>query len=143
RINELAAVLRTQPADGAAGIGHTRWATHGPPTDANAHPHLDQSGKIALVHNGVIENHQLLKERLLAKGHTFASQTDTEVLAHLVGEHYNQVQAEHPGANGSTLTEAVRRALKDVVGTYGIAVVHADHPEQIVGARLRSRLLIG
>ncbi len=143
RINDLAAVLAKQPAKGDVGIGHTRWATHGPPTDANAHPHLDQSGKIALVHNGVIENHQLLKERLLAKGHKFASETDTEVLAHLVGDHYEQVQAEHPGANGSTLTEAVRRALKDVVGTYGIAVIHAEHPDQIVGARRGSPLLLG
>jgi glucosamine--fructose-6-phosphate aminotransferase (isomerizing) len=143
RINDLAAVLAKQPAKGEVGIGHTRWATHGPPTDANAHPHLDQSGKIALVHNGVIENHQLLKERLLAKGHKFVSETDTEVLAHLVGDHYEQVHAEHPGANGSTLTEAVRRALKDVVGTYGIAVVHADHPDQIVGARRGSPLLLG
>ena len=143
RINDLAAVLAKQPTKGDVGIGHTRWATHGPPTDANAHPHLDQSGKIALVHNGVIENHQLLKERLLAKGHTFASQTDTEVLAHLVGDHYEQVYAENPKADGSTLTEAVRRALKDVVGTYGIAVVHADHPDQIVGARRGSPLLIG
>ena len=143
RINDLASVLAKQPAKGEVGIGHTRWATHGPPTDANAHPHLDQSGKIALVHNGVIENHQLLKERLLAKGHKFVSETDTEVLAHLVGDHYEQVHAEHPGNNGSTLTEAVRRALKDVVGTYGIAVVHADHPDQIVGARRGSPLLLG
>ncbi|MGO9526764.1 MAG: glutamine--fructose-6-phosphate transaminase (isomerizing) [Verrucomicrobiia bacterium] len=143
RINDLAAVLAKQPAKGEVGIGHTRWATHGPPTDANAHPHLDQSGKIALVHNGVIENHQFLKERLLAKGHKFVSETDTEVLAHLVGDHYEQVHAEHPGNNGSTLTEAVRRALKDVVGTYGIAVVHADHPDQIVGARRGSPLLLG
>jgi len=143
RINDLASVLAKQPAKGEVGIGHTRWATHGPPTDANAHPHLDQSSKIALVHNGVIENHQLLKERLLAKGHTFVSQTDTEVLAHLVGDHYEQVHTEHPGTNGSTLTEAVRRALKDVVGTYGIAVVHADHPDQIVGARRGSPLLLG
>ncbi|MGA2137223.1 MAG: glutamine--fructose-6-phosphate transaminase (isomerizing) [Verrucomicrobiia bacterium] len=143
RIDNLAGVLMKQPAKGETGIGHTRWATHGPPTDANAHPHLDQSAKIALVHNGVIENHQHLKERLLAKGHKFLSQTDTEVLAHLVGDHYDQIRAEHPGANGSTLTEAVRRALKDVVGTYGIAVVHADHPDQIVGARRGSPLLVG
>ena len=143
RINELAALLAKQPARGEVGIGHTRWATHGPPTDANAHPHLDQSGKIALVHNGVIENHQLLKERLVAKGHKFTSQTDTEVLAHLVGEHYEKVRTDNPGANGTTLTEAVRLALKDVVGTYGIAVVHADHPDQIVGARRGSPLLLG
>ncbi len=132
RINDLAALLRKQPVQGNTGLGHTRWATHGAPTDANAHPHLDQSGKIALVHNGVIENHQQIKERLLAKGHRFVSQTDTEVLAHLVGEYYN-----------GDLTEAVRLALKDVVGTYGIAVVHADHPGLIVGARRGSPLLLG
>jgi glucosamine--fructose-6-phosphate aminotransferase (isomerizing) len=132
RINDLAAVLRKQPAKGNTGIGHTRWATHGSPTDANAHPHLDQSGKIALVHNGVIENHQQLKDKLLAKGHKFVSETDTEVLTHLVGEYYK-----------GDLTEAVRIALKDVVGTYGIAVVHADHPGIIVGARRGSPLLIG
>ncbi len=143
RIDNLAGVLVKQPAKGETGIGHTRWATHGSPTDANAHPHLDQSGKIALVHNGVIENHQHLKERLLAKGHKFVSQTDTEVLAHLVGDHYCHVHAEHPNDNGSTLTEAVRRALKDVVGTYGIAVIHADHPGLIVGARRGSPLLVG
>ena len=143
RINELAAVLAKQPVQGDTGIGHTRWATHGAPTDANAHPHLDQSGRIALVHNGVIENHQQLKEQLLAKGHTFTSQTDTEVLAHLVGDYYEKIRTENPGANGSTLTEAVRRALKDVTGTYGIAVIQADHPDLIVGARRGSPLLIG
>jgi len=138
RINDLAALLRRQPATGVMGIGHTRWATHGPPTDENAHPHLDQSGKLALVHNGVIENHQQLKERLLAKGHKFASQTDTEVLAHLIGENY-----QPDVKDGAALVAAVRRALKEVVGTYGIAVVHADHPNLIVGARRGSPLLIG
>ncbi len=140
RINDLGNVLRQQPAKGNTGIGHTRWATHGAPTDENAHPHLDQSGKIALVHNGVIENHQQLKDRLLAKGHKFTSQTDTEVLAHLVGEYYEQV---HAGKNGTALAEAVRLALKEVIGTYGIAVVHTDHTNTIVGARRGSPLLIG
>jgi glucosamine--fructose-6-phosphate aminotransferase (isomerizing) len=138
RINDLAAVLRKQPAKGNTGIGHTRWATHGPPTDENAHPHLDQSGKIAVVHNGVIENHQQLKERLLANGHKFTSQTDTEVLAHLIGEYYKP-----DGENGAAIANAVRQALKEVVGTYGIAVVHVDHPNVIVGARRGSPLLIG
>ncbi len=138
RINDLAAVLRKQPAKGTTGIGHTRWATHGPPTDENAHPHLDQSGKIAVVHNGVIENHQKLKERLLANGHKFASQTDTEVLAHLIGDYYKP-----DGKDGAALADAVRQALKEVVGTYGIAVVHVDHPNVIVGARRGSPLLIG
>jgi glucosamine--fructose-6-phosphate aminotransferase (isomerizing) len=139
RIKDLAALLAKQPARGRTGIGHTRWATHGPPTDANAHPHIDQSGKLALVHNGVIENHQELKERLLAAGHKFASQTDTEILAHLIGWHYEEMGDKTPQG----LTEAVRRSLKEVTGTYGIAVIHADHPDIIVGARRGSPLLLG
>jgi glucosamine--fructose-6-phosphate aminotransferase (isomerizing) len=141
RVEGLAKLLREQPAHGALGIGHTRWATHGPPTHENAHPHLDQSGRLALIHNGVIENHQGLKDRLVAQGHQFVSQTDTEVLAHLVGHHYAQTAVSEK--NGMALTEAVRRALKEVIGTYGIAVVHADHPNLIVGARRGSPLLIG
>jgi len=132
RINDLAALLQQEPTTGSIGIGHTRWATHGPPTDANAHPHLDQSDKLAVVHNGVIENHQQLKDRLVAKGHKFVSETDTEVLAHLIGEYYT-----------GSLIEAVRHALKEVIGTYGIAVVHRDHPGLIIGARRGSPLLIG
>src|SRR5436309_8064421 len=143
RIQELSALLRDLPAPGNSGIGHTRWATHGPPTDENAHPHLDQSGKIALVHNGVIENHQQIKERLLSKGHSFQSQTDTEVLAHLVGEFYQPARGGSGAENGSALADAVRKALKEVVGTYGIAVVHAEHPDVIVGARRGSPLLVG
>jgi glucosamine--fructose-6-phosphate aminotransferase (isomerizing) len=135
RIEDLATVLRKEPATGNCGIGHTRWATHGPPTDANAHPHTDQSGKLSLVHNGVIENYHQLKEHLTANGHTFKSQTDTEVLAHLVGAHYEET--------GNNLVEAVRRALKEVIGTYGIAVMHGDHPGLIIGARRGSPLLVG
>ncbi len=139
RIKDLAALLAKQPARGSIGIGHTRWATHGPPTDANAHPHIDQSGSLALVHNGVIENHQELKKRLLAAGHKFSSQTDTEILAHLVGRHYEEMGNK----SRQGLTEAVRRALKEVTGTYGIAVIHAEHPDIIVGARRGSPLLVG
>jgi len=135
RIEELAALLRAHPATGQVGIGHTRWATHGPPTDVNAHPHTDQSGKLALVHNGVIENYHALKQRLIAEGHRFESETDTEVLAHLIGAYYDP--------SGKDLAEAVRRALKEVLGTYGIAVMHADHPGLIIGARRGSPLLIG
>src|SRR5437667_11628998 len=86
----LARLLQALPAAGQLGIGHTRWATHGPPSDENSHPHLDQSGRIAVVHNGVIENYERLKESL--KGHTFRSATDTEVLAHLIGEHYAKIR---------------------------------------------------
>src|SRR6058998_2251667 len=86
----LGRMLQAQPASGPLGIGHTRWATHGPPSDENSHPHLDQSGRIAVVHNGVIENFDRLKERLMNAGHTFKSATDTEVLAHLIGHHYEK-----------------------------------------------------
>ncbi|HKS35854.1 MAG TPA: glutamine--fructose-6-phosphate aminotransferase, partial [Verrucomicrobiae bacterium] len=101
----LAKILQTQPAAGSLGVGHTRWATHGPPSDENSHPHLDQSGKIAVVHNGVIENYDRLKERLGEGGHIFRSETDTEVLAHLIGEHYAKLKAQPPGATSSTKNE--------------------------------------
>lgn len=119
-------------ARAAVGIAHTRWATHGPPTEANAHPHTDQDGRIALVHNGIIENYAGLRRQLEGRGHTFRSQTDTEVLAHLVGE-----------LNRGNLFEAVSQALKHVEGTYGIAALETAHPEQIVVARKGSPLLIG
>src|SRR5438874_3426492 len=95
----LGPLLRTLPAAGQVGIGHTRWATHGAPSDENSHPHLDQSGRIAVVHNGVIENYEPLKERFFAAGHTFKSATDTEVLAHLIGEHYEKLNGQKTGAN--------------------------------------------
>ena len=96
RIDEgLARLLKSEPVAGNLGIGHTRWATHGPPSDGNSHPHLDQSGKIAVVHNGVIENYDALKQKLLDAGHKFQSGTDTEVLAHLIGDYYeNSAGAE-------------------------------------------------
>ena len=91
RIDEgLARLLKSEPAAGTLGIAHTRWATHGPPSDGNSHPHLDQSGKIAVVHNGVIENYDALKQKLLKAGHKFRSDTDTEVLAHLIGDYYEK-----------------------------------------------------
>ncbi len=142
----LAPLLQALPAAGQLGIGHTRWATHGPPSDENSHPHLDQSGRIAVVHNGVIENFDRLKDRLLQAGHQFHSATDTEVLAHLIGLHYEKLNsASAPvGRDGvPPLTRAVREALKEVIGTYGIAVVCADCPELIVGARRGSPLIIG
>src|SRR5213596_1629094 len=142
----LAQLLQALPAAGHLGIGHTRWATHGPPSDENSHPHLDQSGRIAVVHNGVIENFDRLKDRLLQAGHQFHSATDTEVLAHLIGHRYEKFNSAGalPGRDGiPPLTRAVREALKEVIGTYGIAVVCADCPELIVGARRGSPLIIG
>jgi glucosamine--fructose-6-phosphate aminotransferase (isomerizing) len=136
----LAAFLRHQPVTGTLGLGHTRWATHGPPSDENSHPHLDQSGRIAIVHNGVIENCDRLKQKLVAEGHVFVSATDTEVLAHLIGKYY---QARANGGGAPALTQAVCEALREVIGTYGIAVVCADHPDVLIGARRGSPLIIG
>ncbi len=136
----LAALLRVQSAAGSLGIGHTRWATHGPPSDENSHPHLDQSGRIAIVHNGVIENCERLKQTLAAEGHVFLSATDTEVLAHLIGKHY---AAKAPGGGAQALTQAVCDALREVIGTYGLAVLCADHPGVLIGARRGSPLIIG
>src|SRR6266496_1113078 len=129
----LGQLLNTRPAAGHLGIGHTRWATHGPPSDENSHPHLDQSGRIAVVHNGVIENYDRLNERLAKAGHTFHSSTDTEVLAHLIGHHYERQRGTKPDVH--PLTSAVREALREVIGAYGLAVICAEHPDTLVGAR--------
>ena len=134
KIRELEGRLKRSHAAGTSGIAHTRWATHGAPTDNNAHPHTDQRGRLALVHNGIIENFQVLKSALETEGHTFRTDTDTEVLAQLI-EKYR--------GHGLKLEEAVRSALADVEGTYGIAVACADEPGVIVGARMGSPLLVG
>jgi glucosamine--fructose-6-phosphate aminotransferase (isomerizing) len=139
RIANLARVIAEDPVQGHLGISHTRWATHGGVTDANAHPHFDQSGRLALVHNGVIENYLTLRAQLEEKGHTFQSQTDTEVLAHLVGDAF----AARGEVSSAALVEAVRTALRQVIGTYGIAVIHADLPGVLVGARRGSPLVLG
>jgi glutamine---fructose-6-phosphate transaminase (isomerizing) len=140
----LARVLKTEPVAGNLGIGHTRWATHGVPSDTNCHPHLDATGKIAVVHNGVIENYDALKQKLIRAGHKFKSDTDTEVLAHLIGDHYEKRRAKN-GVNGdgNNLAQAVSGALREVIGTYGLAVLCTDFPDTIVGARRGSPLIIG
>jgi glucosamine--fructose-6-phosphate aminotransferase (isomerizing) len=109
---------------GRVGVGHTRWATHGRPSDANAHPHMDCSGKLAVVHNGIIENYAPLRARLIASGHVFKSETDTEVLAHLIEQHYD-----------GNLEEAVRRTLKEVTGAYALGIISSDDPEHLIFAR--------
>jgi glucosamine--fructose-6-phosphate aminotransferase (isomerizing) len=153
RIAELGKLMAERPPTGTYGISHTRWATHGKPTDQNAHPHFDATGRLALVHNGVIENYQALKDQLIRDGDTkFSSDTDTEVLAHLIGKLYDQSMAAEAGSNGKKATlpnkkgklvEAVRTALRQVIGTYGIALVHRDIPDFIVGARRGSPLVLG
>jgi glucosamine--fructose-6-phosphate aminotransferase (isomerizing) len=137
RVTKLAEQVAAEPRleDGTIGIAHTRWATHGAPNRVNAHPHVDGPGRIALVHNGILENYATLKQFLLGKGHEFRTETDTEVLVHLIGEF------SHDGCE--TLEAAVQAALREVTGTYGIAVVSADEPDKIVAARKGSPLIVG
>ena len=146
RIAALDSLMAKQPLSGSFGISHTRWATHGKVTDENAHPHFDASGKLALVHNGVIENYQALKEQLIQDGDTnFRSETDTEALAHLIGKLYDEScasTADVPQKKARLFT-AVRTALQQVIGTYGIALVHADVPDFMIGARRGSPLVLG
>ena len=132
KVSVLEDILRGENIAATIGIAHTRWATHGEPTDLNAHPHLDCSGRIAVVHNGIVENFNALKEFLIQRGHTLRTQTDTEVLAHLIEEHYD-----------GDLLKATRVALSQVEGTYGVAVLSLDHPHQIVCARMGSPLVVG
>ncbi|MCL7496874.1 MULTISPECIES: glutamine--fructose-6-phosphate transaminase (isomerizing) [Streptomyces] len=131
RVRELESRVPKRFA-GTTGIAHTRWATHGAPTDENAHPHLDTEGKVAVVHNGIIDNASDLRARLTAEGVAFASETDTEVLAHLIGR-----------STAEKLEEKVREALRHIEGTYGIAVLHADFPDRIVVARNGSPVVLG
>src|SRR5438046_3096927 len=146
RIAALTKLVKKQPVSGSLGISHTRWATHGKVNDQNAHPHFDASGKLALVHNGVIENYQALKDELVRGGVTsFRSETDTEVLAHLIGKAYaascaSTVNLQQKKAR---LFAAVRAALQQVIGTYGIALVHADVSDFMIGARRGSPLVLG
>jgi glucosamine--fructose-6-phosphate aminotransferase (isomerizing) len=132
KIAKLEAVLAKDPVGGALGIAHTRWATHGPPNEKNAHPHLSQDGTIAVVHNGIIENSHVLRDRLIARGYVFRSDTDTEVIAHLVQEVYKD-----------SLEQAVIGALRHLEGTYGIAVISSRDEGKIVAARKGSPLLLG
>jgi glucosamine--fructose-6-phosphate aminotransferase (isomerizing) len=134
KIRMLEERLATGAPDGTTGIAHTRWATHGEPNDINAHPHGDCTGRVALVHNGIIENYGSLKSALQAEGHRFHTDTDTEVLAHLIEKHMQR---------GLKLEEAVGAALRAVEGTYGIAVISADEPGVVVGARNGSPLVVG
>jgi glucosamine--fructose-6-phosphate aminotransferase (isomerizing) len=127
RIKVLEGILRERPIDGRIGLGHTRWATHGRPTDENAHPHTDGSGDLVVVHNGIIENYLPIKERLQAEGHVFKSETDTEVIAHLIERHLKDTPR---------LDDAVRRALRELRGSYAIVVLHRRMPDRLVAAKL-------
>lgn len=142
RVARLAEVLRQRPVHGSLGISHTRWATHGLPSDANAHPHLDGAGKLALVHNGIIENYAALRHKL-RDGYKFLSQTDTEVLAHLIGRHLERLLAKHRPLSAELVVEAIASASAEATGTYAIAVVHSELPGYLFGARRGSPLVVG
>ncbi|MFA5350189.1 MAG: glutamine--fructose-6-phosphate transaminase (isomerizing) [Candidatus Omnitrophota bacterium] len=133
KISALDKLLQSKPLKGSLGIAHTRWATHGAPTQANAHPHADCDNEIALVHNGIIENYETLKNQLLKEGHLFASQTDTEVIVHLIEKFYKDISLE----------DAVCKALKLVIGSFAIAVISRREPGKLIGARSGSPLIVG
>ena len=124
--------LKESPINGSIGIAHTRWATHGEPNDINAHPHKDKTGKIFIIHNGIIENFSTLKEVLIRKGFIFKSETDTEVLVNLISDIYY--------ADGLNFEQAVEAALNQVIGTYGIVAFCSDEPNKLVAARHGSPL---
>jgi len=147
RLDRLMAVLAEEPCEGHIGIGHTRWATHGAATDANAHPHFGGNGKLVIAHNGVIENYRQLKEHLQSLGYKFRSATDTEVIAHLVADCLAKEQARAESANEDNgyepLVAAVTTAISKLQGTYGLAIICRDYPDVIVAARHGSPLVIG
>jgi glucosamine--fructose-6-phosphate aminotransferase (isomerizing) len=132
KVDSLSAKLANGRFSSTIGMGHTRWATHGKPSEDNAHPHASQSGTIMVVHNGIIENYYVLREQLMARGYTFSSETDTEVVAHLIEDEY-----------AGDLLQAVKNALRRVHGTYGLVVMHAGHPHELIAARRGSPMVLG
>lgn len=165
KLRNLETVIAASPIEGSFGIGHTRWATHGRPTEENAHPHRDGSGTLVVVHNGIVENYLTLKSALIAKGHKFVSETDTEIIAHLIEDEFNLAAgttpnptAAAPDANSSeavltlepagakptiSLEEAVRRAVKRITGAFAIGVLSAFEPNKLVAARMGPPAVIG
>jgi glucosamine--fructose-6-phosphate aminotransferase (isomerizing) len=139
KLRNLEEVIHSKPLDGTYGIGHTRWATHGRPTEENAHPHRDCTGKIVVVHNGIVENYLSLKKKLISEGHKFTTETDTEIIAHLIEKyHFNTGNGHRP-----SLEDSVRKAVKELTGVFALVVISADDPRKIVAARLGPPVVIG
>src|SRR5246127_3908673 len=139
KLRNLEEAIRQKPLEGSYGIGHTRWATHGRPTEENAHPHRDCTGKIVVVHNGIVENYLSLKKKLTEEGHTFKTETDTEIIAHLIEKYSrNSGNGKRP-----TLEDAVRQAVKQLSGVFALAVISSDDPNKIVAARNGPPAVIG
>src|SRR3954454_18911339 len=132
KLCNLEEVIRNRPLSGLYGIGHTRWATHGRPTEENAHPHRDCKGEIVVVHNGIVENYLSLRKQLTAEGHAFKTETDTEVVAHLVEKHLN-----------GNLEHAVREAIKQITGVFALSVISSSDPNKIVAARSGPPVVVG
>src|SRR5438105_11246434 len=139
KLRNLEEVIRLKPLDGTYGIGHTRWATHGRPTEENAHPHRDCTGRVVVVHNGIIENYVLLKKQLIEEGHKFSTETDTEVIAHLGEKYFLKTGNGHRPA----LEEAVRKAVRELTGVFALAVIAVEDPNKIVAARNGPPAVIG
>ncbi|MGA2387732.1 MAG: glutamine--fructose-6-phosphate transaminase (isomerizing) [Candidatus Sulfotelmatobacter sp.] len=138
KLHNLEEAIKLKPLDGSYGIGHTRWATHGRPTEENAHPHRDCSGKIVVVHNGIVENYLSLKKKLIEEGHKFVTETDTEVIAHLIERYLKSGNGQRP-----SLEDAVRRTVKELNGVFALAVISVDDPNKIVAARNGPPLVVG
>src|SRR5213079_2256060 len=134
KLRNLEEAIRLKPLDGTYGIGHTRWATHGRPTEENAHPHRDCSGRVVVVHNGIIENYLQLKERLRQADHEFVTETDTEIIAHLIEEYLKQ---------DNNFEKAVRRAMLDLKGIFALSIINADEPDVIIAVRQGPPVVIG
>src|SRR5262249_30235974 len=130
KLRNLEEAIRQKPLDGTYGIGHTRWATHGRPTEENAHPHRDCTGKIVVVHNGIVENYLSLKKKLVEAGHKLTTETNTKIIAHLVKKHLKTNNGHRP-----SLEEAVRKTVKELHGVFALGVISADEPNKIVAAR--------
>ena len=139
KLRNLEEAIRVNPLDGTYGIGHTRWATHGRPTEENAHPHRDCTGHVVVVHNGIIENYVVLKRKLIEEGHKFVTETDTEVIAHLVEKFY----VNHGNGHRPNLEEAVRQTILQLTGVFALAVISTDEPDKIVAARNGPPAVIG
>jgi glutamine---fructose-6-phosphate transaminase (isomerizing) len=135
KVSDLEAFVANQPTSASVGMGHTRWATHGAPSDRNSHPHTSNNGRLSIIHNGIIENYASIKEEMIKRGHVFESDTDTEVLIHLIEDIQEKTK--------QSLDESVRIALKEVVGAYAIVVISKDHPDEIIAARKGSPMVIG
>jgi glutamine---fructose-6-phosphate transaminase (isomerizing) len=143
KLRNLEEAIRSKPLEGSYGIGHTRWATHGRPTEENAHPHRDCTGKIVVVHNGIVENYLALKKKLIAEGHKFTTETDTEIIAHLVEKYYLESGNGHRPVLPGKLEEAVRLAVKELSGVFALVVIATDEANKIVAARNGPPAVIG